>query len=356
MSDVGIRGAEDRGRLGQILFRMGFSKAGLILITLVAVLPLIPPFNNEFILRWLVVGAFLAAQAVAFDLTAGFINVVNFGFAAILGVGAYTSAILTNTTPHIIVKTGISPWVGIFIGGFAAAFVGFILGFLTLRLRGLFAAIMSWFVGIALLGLARTLTPLTRGSLGMNPVSLLDTTSNRPYFYVILIMMAVIYIVTKLVTTSNIGLAFRALGQNFDAARASGINPTLYRVFNFTLSCFFAGLLGGFYAHYFVSMTPNAIMHTSKAIEILAIAYIGGRGFLWGGMLVAFPFVFFIEYLRSSLPGLPGLHIVIYGVVMILVMIFYPNGLAGFLVWLRERVRGLVADRKENEGSSNSVS
>jgi ABC-type branched-subunit amino acid transport system permease subunit len=73
-------------------------------------------------------------------------------------------------------------------------------------------------------------------------------------------------------------------------------------------------------------------------------------------MLVAFPFVFFIEYLRSSLPGLPGLHIVIYGVVMILVMIFYPNGLAGFLVWLRERVRGLVADRKENEGSSNSVS
>jgi branched-chain amino acid transport system permease protein len=208
---------------------------------------------------------------------------------------------------------------------------------------------MSWFVGIALLGLARTLTPLTRGSLGMNPATLLETTSNRPYFYVILIMMAVIYIVTKLVTTSSIGLAFKALGQNFDAARASGINPTLYRVFNFTLSCFFAGILGGFYAHYFVSMTPKAIMHTSKAIEVLAIAYIGGRGFLWGGMLVAFPFVFFIEYLRSSLPNLPGLHIVIYGVLMILVMIFYPNGLAGLLDWLRKRIQRIMSGRNSPE-------
>ncbi len=334
-------------KVSNFLQRIGFSKAGLILIAVIAILPLIPPFNNEFLLRWLVMGAFLAAQAIAFDLTAGFINVVNFGFAAILGVGAYTSAILTNTTPHIIVQSGIDPWFGIMLGGFAAAVVGFILGFLTLRLRGLYAAIMSWFVGIALLGLARTLTPLTRGSMGMNPQSLLDTTSNRPYFYIILIMMAVIYIITKLVTTSNFGLAFKALGQNFDAARASGINPTTYRVFNFTLSCFFAGILGGFYAHYFVSMTPKAIMHTSKAIEILAIAYIGGRGYLWGGILVAFPFVFFIEYLRSSMPHMPGLHIVIYGVLMIVVMIFYPDGVAGLLTQLKKRIENSLAKKKD---------
>jgi len=75
-------------KVSNFLQRIGFSKAGLILIALIAVLPLIPPFNNEFLLRWLVMGAFLAAQAIAFDLTAGFINVVNFGFAAILGVGA----------------------------------------------------------------------------------------------------------------------------------------------------------------------------------------------------------------------------------------------------------------------------
>jgi len=318
--------------------RTGFSSSGIILIAILAVLPFIPPFNSEYILRWLVVGAFMAAQAVAFDLTAGFINVVNFGFAAILGVGAYTSAILANTGPHIIVQPGISPWIGIFIGAFASAFLGFILGFLTLRLRGLYAAIMAWFVGIALLGLARTLTPLTRGSLGMSPPSFFDTPSNMPYYDLALGMMIAIYIVTKLVTTSHIGLAFKALGQNFDAARASGINPTFYRVFNFTLSCFFAGLLGGFYAHYFVSMTPKAIMHTSKSVETLAIAFIGGRGFLWGGIVVAFPFVFLLEYLRSALPQLPGIHIIIYGVLMILVMIYYPNGVAGFITELKKKL------------------
>jgi branched-chain amino acid transport system permease protein len=332
-----------------LLHRIGFSPLGLILLAVLVVLPFIPPFNNEFILRWLIFGAFMAAQAVAFDLTAGFINVVNFGFAAILGVGAYTSAIVTNSSPHIIVQTGLSPWAGIFIGAFVAGIVGFLLGFLTLRLRGLYAAIMSWFVGIALLGLARTLTPLTRGALGMSPPTLLDTTSNLPYFYIILAMLVVIYVATKLVTTSHIGLAFKALGQNFDAARASGINPTFYRVLNFTLSCFFAGLLGGFYAHYFVSMTPKAIMHTSKSVEVLAIAYIGGRGFLWGGILVAFPFVFLIEYLRSSLPQFPGLHIVIYGIIMILVMIFYPNGFAGLVTWVKDKLKGTKSEGNREE-------
>ncbi|MBA7540761.1 hypothetical protein ES705_33064 [subsurface metagenome] len=322
-----------------ILQRIGFSPSGFILLVVLAVLPFIPPFSSEFILRWLIFGAFLAAQAVAFDLTAGYINVVNFGFAAILGLGAYTSAILANTSPYLIVQTGLTPWIGMFIGAIVAGFVGFILGFLTLRLRGLYAAIMAWFVGIAILGLARNLIKLTRGSLGLSPPSLLETSSNRPYFYIILTMMVAIYIICKIVTRSHYGLAFRALGQNIDAARASGINPTKYRVFNFTLSCFCAGLLGGFYAHYFVSLTPQAVMHTSKTVEVLAIAFIGGRGFLWGGILTAFPFVFFIEYLRSALPGLPGLHLVIYGVLMVLVMIYYPKGLAGLVVWAREKIK-----------------
>jgi branched-chain amino acid transport system permease protein len=140
------------------------------------------------------------------------------------------------------------------------------------------------------------------------------------------------------VTRSHFGLAFKAIGQNFDAARASGINPTYYRVFNFTLSAFFAGWLGGFYAHYFGSLTPDTLMHTSKTVEVLAIAYIGGRGSLWGGMAIAFPFVFFIEFLRSNLTQLPGLHLVIYGVLMILVMVYYPSGFVGLFDWIRAKL------------------
>ena len=322
---------------------IGFTPLGLVLMAILAILPFVPPFNQEHILRWLIMGAFLAAQAVAFDFTAGYINVVNFGFAALLGVGAYTSAILANTSPVISVQPGLSPWIGMWIGAIVAGLLGFGLGLLTLRLRGIFAAVMAWFVGIALMGLVRNMVSLTRGPLGMAPRSLMDTTSNRPYFYVILVMLLVVYITLKLVTRSKYGLAFKAIGQNFDAARASGINPTTYRVFNFTLSAFFAGWLGGFYAHYLGSLTPATVMHTSKTVEVLALAYIGGRGSLWGGMAVAFPFVFFIEALRSNLTDLPGLHLVIYGVLMILVMVYYPDGLAGLYNWAKTKLAAVLS-------------
>ncbi|RLC67640.1 MAG: hypothetical protein DRI48_01760 [Chloroflexi bacterium] len=341
MASVELERKYNAGVLGVVasgMKRIGVSPLGLVLLIIVALLPLVPPFNQEHMVRWLIMGAFLAAQAAAFDFTAGYINVVNFGFAAILGLGAYTSAILANKMPFLIVQPGISPWIGIWIGALLAGLVGLGLGWLTLRLRGIFAAVMAWFVGIALMGLVRNLTPLTRGPLGMNPSSLLDTTANTPYYYIILIMMLVVYVSLRLVTQSKYGLAFKAIGQNLDAARASGINPTRYRVFNFALSSFFAGWLGGFYAHYYGSLTPQTLMHTSKTVEVLALVYIGGRGSMWGGMFVAFPFVFFIEYLRSNLTELPGLHLVIYGVLMILVMIFYPNGLAGLYNWGKEKI------------------
>ena len=323
--------------LGQV----GFTPLGVVLLIIIVVLPFLPYFKQEHVVRWLITGAFLAAQSAAFDFTAGYINVVNFGFAAILGLGAYTSAILANTSPFLIVQWGIPPWLGIFIGAAVAGLVGLALGALTLRLRGIFAAVMAWFVGIALLGVVRNWTDLTRGPLGLHPHSLLETTENLPYFYIILAMMLVVYVSLRMVTRSRLGLAFRAIGQNIDAARASGINPTKYRVLNFALSCMFAGWLGGFYAHYFGSLTPQTLMHTSKTVEVLAIAYIGGRGSLWGGMVVAFPFIFFIENLRSNLPDLPGLHLVIYGVLMILVMIYYPDGLVGLYRWASEKINSL---------------
>jgi len=101
--------------------------------------------------------------------------------------------------------------------------------------------------------------------------------------------------------------------------------------------------LGGFYAHFYGSLTPSTLMHTSKTVEILAIAYIGGRGSLWGGIAVAFPFVFFIEYLRSNFTDLPGLHLVIYGLMMIIVMIFYPNGFSGFVAWSKTKIETLLS-------------
>ncbi len=339
MGNKGVWGAIAGG-----LGRVGFTPLGLVMLVIVAILPLVPPFNKEHYIRWLTMGAYLAAQAAAFDFTSGYISVVNFGFAAFVGLGAYTSAILANKAPFLIVQPGISPWIGIWVGALVAGVLGLFLGMLTLRLRGIFAACMAWFMGIALMGLARNLMDLTRGALGLHPPRLLDTPENLPYFYIIFVMMLVTYVCLRLVTKSRMGLAFRAIGQNIDAARASGINPTRYRVINFTLSCMFAGWLGGFYAHYLSSLTPDTVMHTSKTVEVLTMVYIGGRGSMWGGMAVAFPFIFAMNYIRSNFSELPGLHLVIFGALMIVVMIFYPGGFSALYDsvagWLKERVSG----------------
>jgi branched-chain amino acid transport system permease protein len=316
--------------------------ASLAVVAIAIVLPFIPPFNGQDYQRWLVGAALMAGMAVAFDFTAGYINIVNFGFAAFVGVGAYVSGLLAA-------NLGISPWIGIFVGAAASGFVGLLTGMLTLRLRGIYAAVMTWFVGLALMGLARNMTEITRGSLGLNVPLLLDTSDNLPYYYVILGMLLVTLAVLTLVTRSDLGLAFRAIGQNLQAAKASGINPTRFLVINFTLSCAFAGWLGGFYAHYYGILTPD-VMLTSHTVEVLAVAYIGGRGTLWGPAVIAFPLTIGVELLRTQFANLPGLHLVLYGVVLILVMVFWPSGFAGLVrsvvSWYerrRERSQGTPA-------------
>jgi len=308
--------------VNKLLDFLCLTPAGLIALVVLFVLPLIPPFNDEYLIRWLISAALIAALSVAFDFTAGFINIVNFGYAAIMGLGGYTSAILAE-------RLGLSPWLGMVAGGLLAAFLGFVIGVITLRSRGIFAAVLAWFFGLALMGLATKMIWLTRGPLGMRVNRLFETASNVPYYYLCLAMMIVVYIVCKWCTRTKMGLAFKAIGQNMEAARTSGVNPVFYRLINFTLSCALAGWLGGFYAHYYGILTPD-VMHTSKTVEILAVAYIGGRGSLWGGAAVAFPFIFAMELVRSSLSNLPGLNLLLYGLLLIVVMIYYPGGFAGF--------------------------
>lgn len=308
--------------LRRALDALGMRPLGLLGLALLLVLPLVPPFNQEYLVRWLVAAALIGAEAVAFDFTSGFINIVNFGFHAFLGVGAYTSALLA-------VNLGVSPWLGMFVGAGASALLGFFTGVITLRLRGVFAAVMAWFVGLALMGLATKLVWLTRGPLGLRVPRLIETESNLPYFYVIVAMLVATYLVLGAVTRSRMGLAFTAIGQNMEAARTSGINPTTYRIVNWTLSCALGGWLGGFYAHYYGILTPD-LMLTAKTVEVLAIAYIGGRGSLWGGAVVAFPFICAMETIRSGLSDLPGLHLILYGLLLMAVMIYYPGGIAQF--------------------------
>ena len=326
----------------KVLDALCLTPLGLCALVLLLVMPFIPPFNQEYLIRWMVVGLFMAAQAVAFDFTGGYINIVNFGFAAFVGLGAYTSGILCA-------RFGLSPWIGMFAGILPAALVGFLTGILTLRLRGIFAAVMAWFIGLAFWGLATKLVFLTEGPLGLNCPTLLETSSNLPYFYIIFVMFMITYVVLKRMVRSNMGLAFTAIGQNMEAARTSGINPTRYRIINFTVSCAFAGWLGGFYAHYYGILMPD-VMHTAKTIEVLVIVYIGGRASLWGGALIAIPFVFAMEMVRSVFAEYPGLNLIFYGLFLIVIMIYYPGGVAHLYEVLVERFRKPSSSRQPQTG------
>lgn len=300
--------------------KVGLSPLGAFGILLLILLPLTPPFNKEYLIRWFTVALLMGAQAMTFDFTAGYISIINFGYCAFYGVGAYTSVIVGD-------KLGISPWLSMFIGIIPAALLGFLTGVLTLQLRGIFAAVMAWFVGLALMGVATKWIAVTKGPLGLRTGTLFNTSSNLPYYYTILVMMLIIYFVLSKIVGSRIGLAFLAIGQNMEAARSSGLNPTYYRIMNFTISCGFAGWLGGFHAHYFGVLVPE-IMSTSKTIEVMVIAYLGGRGSLWGSMLATVPYAYLMGNIRTIFSNLPGLDHIVYGLFLILIMLFYPGGVA----------------------------
>lgn len=302
-------------------------------LSLLAVLAILPSFiKDESILRLILTSLLLGSQAMVYDFTEGLINICNFGFAGFVGLGAYTSALLA-------IRLGVSPWIGLIAGTVAAGMLGFFAGILILPLRGIYAACMTWFLALGLMAVTSAWVDLTRGYRGLSVPFLLETVSIRPYFYILLLITVMLYVVLRVVANSHIGLAFRAIGQNLQAARAAGVNPTKYKVINFTLSCAFAGLLGGFYAHFIGILTP-AVMDTKHTMEVLTLSYVGGRGTLWGGVAVAFLLIPVFEYLRPLLE----IRLIIYGVLLILVMVLYPEGFAGICRRIAKRIVDSLSD------------
>jgi len=305
---------------------------GAIGFLILMIIPFFPPFNQDYLLRWFILAAIMGAGAMAFDFSAGYIAVVNFGFAAFVGLGAYTSAIVAN---HWSIPLPLA----MLCGAFTSALLGLFTGAISLRMRGMFAICLTWFIGIALMGLAIKMVWLTRGMLGLQtPYFFPPGVSNLYYWYPVLGVSLVTWFILKQIARSHLGLAFKAIGQNMDAAKTSGINPTRYRIINFTVSSALAGWIGAFYAHFIGILTPD-FMHTAKTVEFLVIAYIGGRGTLWGGFAVAFPFIWFTEMLRSNFDYLPGINLLIYGLILILIMIYYAGGMAQFFQYLVDKYK-----------------
>ena len=298
------------------LIKIGLSLPILAMFILLALAPYLIS-GNEYLIHMLAVSLMFGTLAMGFDISVGFIGVANWGYAGLMGLGAYTSALL-------LINFGISPWIGMIAGGVLAALLGLIIGALTFRMGGMYASVLAWFFGLVLMSLTSALPGLTLGVIGLYVDLFFETPWSTPYFYVILFISVIIYTVLQLVVRSNMGLVFKALGQDVEAARASGVDPMKYKAINFTISSFIAGLCGGVYAHFIGVLTPE-LMSTSHVIEILTITYIGGRGSIWGSLIAALLIIPIFEYLNF----LMEYKFLIYGIMLLMVMIFYPSGIAG---------------------------
>jgi branched-chain amino acid transport system permease protein len=294
---------------------LGLSWPILVCVALLALAPLF--VKDEYILRLLIASLYFGSLAMCFDFTGGYINAVNFGFAGFVGLGSYAAAL-------VAINTGLGAWAGLLAAALATGLVGFLTGLLTLPLRGIYVSLMSWFVGMTLMALATAMVEVTRGARGLIVPPIYESITTGGYLYILLGMTVVVYVLLRLVIRSRAGLAFRAIGQNFEAAQASGVNPTRYKLINFTISSAAAGLFGGFYAHYVGIVTPD-IMSTGYTLEVMALSYIGGSGSLLGGVFAAF----LLTPIFDSLKRLMEYRLIIYGLLLILVMIFYPAGLSG---------------------------
>lgn len=299
----------------KMLNALGLPVPFLVCLILLALAPIF--VHDAYIRRLLVISLYFGCQAMTFDFTGGYINAVNFGYAAFAGLGAYAAAL-------IAIHTGLGAWAGLLAGALITGLVGFFTGLLTLPLRGIYVSLMSWFVGMTLMALATAMEGVTRGARGLIVPPIFENATTIAYLYILLVIFLVVYVILRLIIRSPVGLAFRAIGQNYEAAQASGVNPTRYKLLNFTISSACAGLFGGFYAHYVGIVTPD-VMSMGYTMEIMALSFIGGSGSLLGGVFAAFLLIPIFD----SLKRLVEFRLILYGMLLIVVMIFYPAGLAG---------------------------
>lgn len=324
-------------RLSGPLGKIGLTPISLLMFVLLALFPLVSP--NQYITKLGVTCLIWGTLAMGFDFSVGYINVANWGYAGLFGFGAYVSALCYK-------YFDITPWAGMVLAGAAAAIIGFFIAVLTMRMDAMFTALLAWFVGIVLQNIISALPDITRGAMGLNVKQLFRTPQATPYYYTIFVFCILTFCILRKVVNSNFGLSFRALGQDIEAAKAIGISPFRYRTINFVISCFVAGVVGGFYGHYVGVLSPN-VLGTKNVVQILVIAYIGGRGSIWGPLLASFIIMPIFEQMNS----LVEIKYIIYGIVLIVAMIFFPGGICK----LPEKIKAVMAERKRLNESDKRI-
>jgi branched-chain amino acid transport system permease protein len=299
---------------------------------------------------------FYAYLTTSWNLVGGFAGVLPLGHSVFVGIGAYTSTVLT-------LQYGVSPWIGMLVGGVLAAAVGVVIGLPTFRMRGAYFCLCTIAFAEGIRVMVENIDNL--GPLKINgPRGLLiplkepsfwhyQFMSKLPYYYIILTLLILVLALTWFISRSKIGYYLAAGGEEPEAAAALGVNVANCKLLSMALSCFFTALAGTFYAQLMLYFYPKGLMGLDLSFEIAFIALIGGRGTIAGpviGALVLRPLNEFTRIYLSDM--LPGLHLVIFGLILILVMLYKPQGLTAPLAAAYDKLARKVTREPSAKGAA----
>ncbi len=313
----------------------GFTAIVVVVIAMASV-PLLGASNVT--LNFLIVALMIALAGQGWNVLGGYGGQYSFGHAAFFGTGAYVTAVLQ-------VRYGINAWIAFGLGIAAGALIGALVGGLTFRsgLRGSYFALVTLAFAEVLRILA-SVAPITGAGVGtlvkldLRPASL-QFQSRAGFYWMILAMVAVALIVTRFIERSRFGVWLVAVRENEDAAAALGVNATAVKLIAMIISGAITAAAGCFYVQYFLFINSGLAYGTWISIEALLTPIIGGVGTVFGPLLGALVVRALGEGAQLVTGGeAPGLDLVIYGCILVLIIWFAPRGLMGGIVQLRKRL------------------
>jgi branched-chain amino acid transport system permease protein len=323
---VGVKGSEDAGR--SLLSGFASAVAPLLVLASLAGIPLVNPGPNT--VRLLFVTLTLVTASVGWNLLGGFAGQVSFGFAVFYGLGAYTAALSINDE--------IPPLLAFLLGGAVAALASLLVGLPTFRLQGPYFAIATIGVSEAV-RVVMTNVPWTGGASGYRIVEK-GRFFQMHHYYTALALATLAVGISILMRRTKLGLALIAIREDQDAASDLGVNPFATKLLIHALAAALAGAAGGVYARYAAFIDPDGVFAFRNGIAILLMPIIGGIGTIWGPVIGAFVYGLIHEEVVANFPQA---HLLIFGSLLILIILFEPAGVVGLSSKL---VRLFVRGRK----------
>ena len=311
----------------------------VFLAIVLVVLFLLPLVADEYLLHMAVLVLLYAYLSTAWNILGGYAGQHSLGHGVFLGIGAYTSTFL-------FIQWGITPWVGMWVGGAVSALVGWFLGYVCFRygLKGPYFALVTIAVAEALVYLTSNLDFIGGAKglevtwLGHRP-DMMEFDGKTGYYYIILVMAILGVVITRWLYQRRSGYQWIAVRENEDAAEALGVNTLRTKIEATVLSALMTAIGGTFYAQYFTYVGPRSVFGEGPSVQILLFAIIGGLGTVWGPAVGALVLVPIAELARAKLGGsFGGAHLMLYGTVMVLVMLFMPKGIIGLAQNVRARL------------------